>query len=146
VLNYRAWGGGAMANPHLKPYEASGQQIRSLGRFAKRTAIKAASQIHGGNVVVEIELEEGSLIGRAAVIGGILLGVCGAGWKTASAKWKLFLEPAAFVGHLDAAWIARCCRPGWLDQCHCSSAHAVELRDQKSLLFDVSQRASCTAN
>lgn len=60
---------------HLKPYEASDQQIRSLGRYAKRAAIKAAAQIYGGNVVVEIELEEGSLIVRATVIGGIFLGL-----------------------------------------------------------------------
>lgn len=60
---------------HLKPYEASDRQIRSLGRFAKRTAIKAASEIYGGNVIVEVELEEGSLIVRVTVIGGIFLGV-----------------------------------------------------------------------
>ena len=61
-------------------------------------------------------------------------------------KRTLHLGPAAFVGDLDAAWITRCCRPGWFDQCNGSSAHAVDLRDQKSLFFDISQRTSCTAN
>jgi hypothetical protein len=60
---------------HLRPYQASDHQIRTLGRYAKRTAIKAASEIYGGNVVVEVELEEGSLIVRVTVIGGIFLSV-----------------------------------------------------------------------
>lgn len=72
---------------HLKPYRASDQEIRSLGRFAKRTAIKAASEIYGGNVIVEIELEEGSLILRVTVIGGIFLGV-----YSAVADYKGFKE------------------------------------------------------
>lgn len=60
---------------HLKPYYASEREIRSLGRFAKRTAVRATSEIYGGDVVVEVELEEGSLIVRVTVIGGLFLAV-----------------------------------------------------------------------
>ena len=70
----------------------------------------------------------------------------GCGMKDCLGETNSSLGSAAFVGDLDAAWIARGCRPGWFNQCNGSSAHAVELRDQKSLFFDVSQRASCTAN
>jgi DNA topoisomerase III len=54
----------AQAYIHLKPYSASGRKVRSLGRYAKRVAIKAAAEIYGGDVEIEVQIEEGSLITR----------------------------------------------------------------------------------
>lgn len=62
----------AQAYIHLKPYEASDERVRALGRYAKRVAVKAASEIYGGGVEVEVQLEEGSLRARITV-GGFLL-------------------------------------------------------------------------
>lgn len=67
----------AQAYIHLKPYEASDRKIRSLGKYAKRAAIQAASDIYGGDVSIEVEMEEGSLVTRVTVIGSIALGVYG---------------------------------------------------------------------
>jgi hypothetical protein len=66
----------AQAYVHLKPYHASDRNIRSLGRYAKRVAIKAASEIYGGDVEIEVQLEEGSLRARITVVGtlSVLLG------------------------------------------------------------------------
>jgi peptide-methionine (S)-S-oxide reductase len=58
--------------------------------------------------------------------------------RSVPAKRSHVFEPAAFVGDLVAARIARCCRPGRFDQCHFSSAHAVEFRNWKSAGGDVS--------
>ncbi len=68
----------AQAYIHLKPYTAPEKQLRSLGRYAERVATKAAGDIYGGGVVVEVEIEEGSLLTRVTVVGGIFLGVYGA--------------------------------------------------------------------
>ncbi|WGS18953.1 MULTISPECIES: hypothetical protein [unclassified Bradyrhizobium] len=67
----------AQAYIHLKPYSASHKQIRSLGRYAKRVAIRAAADIYGGEVEIEVQIEEGSLITRVTVAGSIFLGVYG---------------------------------------------------------------------
>lgn len=67
----------AQAYIHLKPYTASEQRVRSLGRYAKRVAIRAAAEIYGGDVEIEVQIEEGSLITRVTVAGSILLGVYG---------------------------------------------------------------------
>jgi hypothetical protein len=67
----------AQAYIHLKPYYATERQVRSLGRHAKRVAIKAAAEIYGGDVEIEVQIEEGSLITRVTVAGSILLGVYG---------------------------------------------------------------------
>ena len=64
----------AQAYIHLKPYPASERKIRSLGRYATRVAIKAAADIYGGGVEVEVQIEEGSLITRITVAGSLLLG------------------------------------------------------------------------
>jgi positive regulator of sigma E activity len=65
----------AQAYIHLKPYSASERQVQSLGRYAERVAIKTAKDIYVGDVVVEVEIEEGSLLTRVTVIGSILFGV-----------------------------------------------------------------------
>jgi hypothetical protein len=66
----------AQAYIHLKPYRASEKEVRSLGRYAKRIAIKAAAEIYGGDVEVEVQIEEGSLVTRVTII-GLILGVYG---------------------------------------------------------------------
>jgi hypothetical protein len=63
----------AQAYIHLKPYPASDRKVRSLGRYAQKVALKAAADIYGGGVEVDIEIEEGSLITRITVVGGLLL-------------------------------------------------------------------------
>jgi hypothetical protein len=67
----------AQAYIHLKPYSASDKHVRSLGRYAKRLAVKTAADIYGGDVEIEVQIEEGSLITRVTVIGSILLGSYG---------------------------------------------------------------------
>ena len=67
----------AQAYIHLKPYSASDKKLRSLGRYAKRLAQRKAAEIYGRGVVVEVELEEGSLKTRVTIIGSILLGTYG---------------------------------------------------------------------
>ena len=47
----------------------------SLGRYAKRLAIKAAADIYGGDVEIEVQIEEGSLITRLTVAGLIIGGM-----------------------------------------------------------------------
>jgi hypothetical protein len=64
----------AQAYIHLKPYSASDRQVRSLGRYAQRVAMKAAADIYGGGVEIDIQIEEGSLITRVTVVGSLLLG------------------------------------------------------------------------
>ncbi len=64
----------AQAYIHLKPYLASEKEVRSLGRYAKRVAIKAAANIYGGDVEIEVQIEEGSLITRVTVAGLLLIG------------------------------------------------------------------------
>jgi len=64
----------AQAYIHLKPYRASDKEVRSLGRYAKRVAIKTASNIYGGDVQIEVQIEEGSLITRVTVVGLLLVG------------------------------------------------------------------------
>jgi hypothetical protein len=64
----------AQAYIHLKPYAASDRKVRSLGRYAQRVAIRAAADIYGGDVEIDIQIEEGSLITRITVVGGLLLG------------------------------------------------------------------------
>lgn len=77
----------AQAYIHLKPYPASDRKVRSLGRYAQRLAIKTAADIYGGGVEVEIQIEEGSLITRITVVGGLLLGT-----YSAIADYKGFKE------------------------------------------------------
>jgi hypothetical protein len=67
----------AQAYIHLKPYPASYKQIRSLGRYARRVAIRAAADIYGGEVEIEVQIEERSLITRVTVAGSIFLGIYG---------------------------------------------------------------------
>jgi hypothetical protein len=67
----------AQAYIHLKPYSASERKVRSLGQHAKRVAIRAAAEIYGGDVEIEVQIEEGSLITRVTVVGSILLGAYG---------------------------------------------------------------------
>lgn len=64
----------AQAYIHLKPYSASKADVQSLGRFAKRLAIKAAAEIYGGDVEIEVQIEEGSLITRITVVGMLFVG------------------------------------------------------------------------
>jgi hypothetical protein len=63
----------AQAYIHLKPYEPSDKRMRMLGRYAKRVAVRAAADIYGGDVEIEVELEEGSLIARITLAGSLVL-------------------------------------------------------------------------
>ncbi|SFI62602.1 hypothetical protein [Bradyrhizobium sp. Gha] len=67
----------AQAYTHLKPYSASRRDIQSLGRYAKRVAIRTAADIYGGEVEIEVQIEEGSLVDRITVIGSLLLAAHG---------------------------------------------------------------------
>lgn len=67
----------AQAYIHLKPYSAPDKKLKSLGRYAERLARRRAAQIYGSGVIVEIELEEGSLVTRITIIGSLLLAASG---------------------------------------------------------------------
>lgn len=62
----------AQAYIHLKPYDVTQRSAKSLGRYAERMAVKAARDVYGGGVTIDIELEEGSLITRMTVFGALL--------------------------------------------------------------------------
>lgn len=62
----------AQAYIHLKPYAASDQKLKTLGRTTKRLAVAAARRVCGGDVDIIVELEEGSLRTRITVIGAII--------------------------------------------------------------------------
>lgn len=68
----------AEAYIHFRPFSASDRQIQSLGKYAQRVASEVAGEIYGGEVLVHVELEEGSLRTRIAIAGTIALGVYGA--------------------------------------------------------------------
>jgi hypothetical protein len=59
----------AQAYLHLKPYTASIRKLKALGKAADTLASEAAKRIYDGGVVIDVELEEGSLIVRVTVIG-----------------------------------------------------------------------------
>lgn len=59
----------AQAYLHLKPYTASIRKLKALGKAADALASEAAKRIYDGGVVIDVELEEGSLIVRVTVIG-----------------------------------------------------------------------------
>lgn len=59
----------AQAYLHLKPYTASARKLKALGRVADALASEAAKRIYDGGVIVDVELQEGSLIVRVTVIG-----------------------------------------------------------------------------
>jgi hypothetical protein len=63
----------AQAYIHLKPYSASERKVYQLGRYAQRVAAKAAIDIYGGGVEIEVQIEEGSLVTRITVIGALVL-------------------------------------------------------------------------
>lgn len=77
----------AEAYIHFKPFKASDREIRSFGEFAQRLATDVAGEIYGGDVLVHIELEEGSLRTRMAIAGTIALGI-----YSAVANYKGFKE------------------------------------------------------
>ena len=54
---------------HLKPYKVGRKRLNSLGRRAEKIAIKAALDIYGGGVTVDVRLEEGSLKTWVSVAG-----------------------------------------------------------------------------
>jgi hypothetical protein len=65
----------AEAYIHFRPYKASDREIRALGEFAQRIAVDTAAEIYGGDVVVHVELEEGSLKSRLRVAGEVALAI-----------------------------------------------------------------------
>lgn len=62
----------AQAYLHLKPYRASRRRLINLGKTAELLALEAAKRIYGGDVVVDVELEEGSLRVRVTVAGFLI--------------------------------------------------------------------------
>jgi len=61
---------------HLKPYRINQKRLNSLGKRAEKIAIKAALDVYGGGVTVDVRLEEGSLRTWVSVAG--VLAVYGA--------------------------------------------------------------------
>jgi hypothetical protein len=59
----------AQAYLHLKPYTASIRKLKALGKAADTLASDAAKRIYDGGVIIDVELEDGSLIVRVTVIG-----------------------------------------------------------------------------
>jgi hypothetical protein len=96
----------AQAYIHLKPYSASDKKLRSLGRYAKRLAQRRAAEIYGRGVIVEIELEEGSLKTRITVVGSILLGTYGG-----IADYKSFKDSVVEMCSDAKAFSADVCAP-----------------------------------
>jgi hypothetical protein len=75
---------------HLKPYSASDKKVRSLGRYAQRVAMRAAANIYGGGVEIDIQIEEGSLITRITVVGTLVFNA-----YTGIAAYKDFKDQVA---------------------------------------------------
>ena len=48
---------------HLRPYKIGRKRLNSLGRRAEKIAVKAALDIYGGGVTVDVRLEEGENVG-----------------------------------------------------------------------------------
>jgi hypothetical protein len=59
----------AQAYIHLKPYHASRKKLQRLGKSTDILAADIAKRIYGGNVVIDVQFEEGSLRVRVTVIG-----------------------------------------------------------------------------
>ncbi|QND70755.1 hypothetical protein [Tardiphaga robiniae] len=57
----------AEAYIHFRPYSSGGRKAELLGKYAEKIAVQVASEIYGGDVLVHIEMEEGSLKTRMAV-------------------------------------------------------------------------------
>ena len=51
----------------------SQKDVHALGHYAKRIAFEAAANVYGGDVEIEVQIEEGSLITRVTVAGRIFL-------------------------------------------------------------------------
>jgi hypothetical protein len=58
---------------HLNPYEVSQKRLNALGRRAERIAIQKARTVYGGNVTVDVRLEEGSLRTWVSVAGALTI-------------------------------------------------------------------------
>ena len=67
----------AQAYIHFRPYSASEKEFRALGKYAERLARDVAGAVYGGDVVVRIEIENGSLRTRMTVIGSLMLATYG---------------------------------------------------------------------
>ena len=90
----------AQAYLHLKPYSASNKKLKALGKAADALASEAAKRISDGGVVVDVELEDGSLIVRVTVI-GLLTGHLALEVYGKVADYKGFKE--SVVEHCDDA-------------------------------------------
>jgi hypothetical protein len=62
---------------HLKPYRVSRKRLNSLGKRAEKIAVKAALDVYGGGVTVDVRLEEGSLRTWVSVAGVLTLSAYG---------------------------------------------------------------------
>jgi hypothetical protein len=62
----------AQAYLHLKPYSVTPEQLRALGRATEILATEAASDAYDVRVTVEVEITEGSVVGRATIYGTII--------------------------------------------------------------------------
>jgi hypothetical protein len=64
----------AQAYVHLRPYRVTRGLLDELGDYTEQTAIEAIKRIYGGNVTVEIKIEEGSLKAWVTVLGVLYVG------------------------------------------------------------------------
>jgi len=99
-----------MAYLHLKPYTASVRRLKALGKAADALASEAAKRIYDGGVVIDVELEEGSLIVRVTVI-GLLTGQLALEVYSKVADYKGFKESVAELCDDAQEFAADVCGP-----------------------------------
>jgi hypothetical protein len=64
----------AQAYIHLKPYEITARELRTLGAATDEIARTAAREVFQQSVEIDVEIEEGTLWARIGVIGGLIVG------------------------------------------------------------------------
>lgn len=100
----------AQAYLHLKPYFASRRKLQALGKFADAVASDAAKRIYAGGVVVDVELEEGSLIARVTVV-GLLAGHLALETYSKIADYKGFKDSVAELCDDAQSFAVDVCEP-----------------------------------
>jgi hypothetical protein len=98
-------------SPSLRPLEAlqaSPERLRQLGEAAKTAGIQAATEIYGGDVWIDITVEEGSIFLRASVLGALT-------WLSFLGGYKGFKESAIEAAH-DARAVAQWIAEKFLDE------------------------------
>jgi hypothetical protein len=102
----------AQAYIHFKPFAITAEQLQLLGRATEILAAEAAADAYEFGVTIDVELTEGSFIGRVTVIGTLIAayGIVAdyKGFKESSVE---LVKDARYVGDLVIDGIKALARP-----------------------------------